>query len=169
VQQGLFEHATPVFQAEQLLDCITSLIHEARRNDAPVFFIQNANKGTLAPGSDAWQFHSRIRPQADELVIHKRQGNAFKGTNLREALAAHGVSEVVVVGLVTHGCVQATCMGAMRSGYRVILVQDGHSSYNKQAAELIAAWNQKLQARRVVLKRSREIEFGHRTQIHNSA
>lgn len=159
VQQGLFERRTPIFKAEQLLDCITTLIDKARQNGVPVFFVQHANKRSLAEGSSAWQFHPRIEPLEGELVIHKHQGNAFKDTVLREELEARGVSEVVVVGLVTHGCVQATCVGALGLGYHVILVQDGHSSYNRQAGELIVEWNQKLQERGVEVKRSQETDF----------
>ena len=66
---------------------------------------------------------------------------------------------MVVTGLVTQGCVRATCLGAKKLGYKVILVSDGHSTYHKQAAHLIAEWNQKLSAGTVELQEAREIEF----------
>jgi len=42
---------------------------------------------------------------------------------------------------------------------RVILVRDGHSNYNKQAANLIEEWNQKLSTEMVELKSTSEIAF----------
>ena len=49
-----------------------------------------------------------------------------------------------MTGLVTHGCVKATCEGALALGYAVMLAADGHSSYSKDAARLIEDWNRKL-------------------------
>lgn len=59
-------------------------------------------------------------------------------------LADRGVGRVVVTGLVTHGCVKATCLGGLELGYEVVLAKDGHSSYSKEAARLIEEWNRKL-------------------------
>ena len=36
-------------------------------------------------------------------------------------------------GLVSNGCVKATCLGGIKNGYKVILVKDGHSNFNKNA------------------------------------
>jgi nicotinamidase-related amidase len=35
---------------------------------------------------------------------------------------------VILTGLVTHGCVKATCEGALALGYAAVLAADGHSS-----------------------------------------
>ena len=51
---------------------------------------------------------------------------------------------MIVTGLVTHGCVKATCLGALELGYAVVLAEDGHSSYSKDAARLVEEWNRKL-------------------------
>lgn len=50
----------------------------------------------------------------------------------------------MITGLVTNGCVRATSIGAHDLGYRVVLVEDGHSTYNQSAAKLINEWNQTL-------------------------
>jgi nicotinamidase-related amidase len=70
------------------------------------------------------------------------------------------VTTLIVTGLVTHGCVRATCIGAQELGYNVILVQDGHSSFSKQATKLIEEWNQKLSAKQIELRSTLEITFG---------
>ena len=93
------------------------------------------------------------------VAIHKRHGNAFQDTNLREELESRGIRRVVITGLVTHGCVRATCIGAKRQGYEAVLVKDGHSSYSKQAAKLIAEWNEKLSEGTVELRATEEIVF----------
>jgi aminoglycoside 6'-N-acetyltransferase len=91
--------------------------------------------------------------------VHKRQGNACLDTDLEEILRAKNVTRLVIAGLVTHGCVRATCSGALELGYKVTLAKDGHSSYSKQAAILIDECNQKLSAKNATLKSCAEISF----------
>ena len=157
VQQGLFGKS--LYQAEQLLHNINTLIDRAHRSGVPVFFIQHSGAKTLVKGSQDWQLHPELHRLATDPVVHKEHGNAFEDTVLDAALKSGQVTNVVVTGLVTHGCVRATCTGALQLGYRVTLVKDGHSSYSKQAAKLIDEWNQKLSAMNVVLRSTSEIEF----------
>ncbi len=157
VQQGLFRKT--LYKADDLLHNINTLIDRAHRGGVPVFFVQHSGAKTLVKGSQDWQLHPQLHLLATDNIVHKQHGNAFEDTVLDQALKSRGVGNVVVAGLVTHGCVRATCIGALELGYRVILVKDGHSSYSKQAARLIEEWNEKLGAMSVELKSTSEIEF----------
>ncbi len=159
VQQGLFERSTPIYQAEQVLENINTLINNARQAGVPVIFVQHANNNTLVKGSNAWQLHPEIQPFEDEVVIHKRHGNAFLDTHFAEALAKRNVNEVVVTGLVTHGCVKATSLGAIDKGYKVVLVSDGHSNFSKDAPKLIVKWNQVILKKGAELVRTQDVDF----------
>lgn len=165
VQKGLFERSTPMYQAEQVLKNINLTIDRARQAGVPVIFIQHANENTLIEGSDAWQLHPEIRPLESETLIHKRHGNAFIETDLKAVLAAAGIKTLVINGLVTHGCVRATTLGALEEGFRVILVEDGHSSFSKDAPKLIKKWNRTLQKKGAELMKTGDVDFaGHGDQ-----
>ena len=159
VQQGLFERSAPIYRAEQLLENIQLLIHNARQAGAAVFFIQHANESLLVEGSAAWQLHAALEPLESETILHKRHGNAFQETALQELLEAGGVEQLVIAGLVTYGCVRATCIGALELGYQVVLVEDGHSSWHKQAGALIEEWNQKLNELGATLRKASQVDF----------
>jgi nicotinamidase-related amidase len=159
VQQALFEKSTPIHKAHDLIENIRTLIAQAHDGGVPVFFIQHANDSFLAHGSPGWQLHPELQPAEIDILVDKRHGNAFEQTPLRQELEARGVDTVVVTGLVTRGCVRATCLGAQELGYRVVLVSDGHSSYHKKAASVIEEWNQKLSEGGVDLRPTREITF----------
>lgn len=159
VQQGLFKKSSPIYKAEELLRNINLLVDRAHRSGVAVFYVQHADGRTLLEGSQDWQLHPELQRLASDSSVHKEHGNAFEGTGLDEVLKSRNVTSVVITGLVTHGCVRATCMGALQLGYRVTLVRDGHSSYSKDAARLIEEWNQKLSAQKVELKATSEIEF----------
>lgn len=144
VQQGLFNKSTRIYQAEPLLETIEALIAQSHAAGAPVVYVQHASSKVLPYGSKDWQLHPRLQPGENDLVVHKQHGNAFEGTELHAELARRDVGRVIVTGLVTHGCVKATCEGALALGYAVVLARDGHSSYSKDAPRLIEEWNRKL-------------------------
>ncbi|MEJ5312496.1 MAG: isochorismatase family protein [Anaerolineae bacterium] len=160
VQQGLFEKSTPIYKADELLENINTLIGRAHASDVPVFYIQHSDARNLVKGSAGWQLHAQLQSQPKDYIIHKQHGNAFEDTPLGETLRSLHVDTVVVTGLVTHGCVKATCIGAQEAGFNVILVQDGHSSFSKDAADLIEKWNEQLSARQVAVRPAAEITFG---------
>lgn len=159
LQHGLFRKSTPIYRAGPLLDTIDTLIGRARSAGALVIMVQHASDKVLPFGSPDWQFHPRLHPAEDDLVIHKQHGNAFEDTPLHAELAERGIGSLVLAGLVTHGCVKATCLGALALGYDVVLAEDGHSSYSKDAAKLIDEWNRKLGEAGAVVLPASQIEF----------
>lgn len=159
VQKGLFEKTTPIYQAHQLLLNINSIISKARQAGVPVFFIQHSSEKILEMGSDAWKLHPDIQPAEGEIIIHKVHPNAFEGTNLLRELKERAIDKLIITGLVTHGCVKATCLGALEEGFRVRLVSDGHSSYSKDAPQLIEKWNTELNRKGAELFETINVSF----------
>lgn len=144
VQRGLFSKSTPVYRGEELLAAIAGLVGRAHQAAVLVVYVQHSSARVLPYGSDDWALHPSLRPAPADLVIHKTHGNAFEGTPLADELAARGIGRVVVTGLVTHGCVRATSLGALSLGLDLVLVADGHSSYSRDAAQQIDKWNRQL-------------------------
>jgi nicotinamidase-related amidase len=159
VQQALFEKSNPVYRAAELLQNINCLIQRARGAGAPIVFIQHANETFLAKDSAGWHLHPDLKPDARDLILHKRHGNAFQDTVLKHEIDSLAIRTLIVTGLVTEGCVRATCLGGHQLGYQVILVQDGHSSFHKQAAARIDEWNQKLAGQGLDVIPTQDIEF----------
>ena len=124
-----------------------------------MIFIQHSNDSFLKKDSPAWQLHLEIRPAEGETIIHKLKGNAFDGTNLHFILDQLDVNSLVITGLVTHGCVRATTLGALKLGYQVTLISDGHSNFSIDAEKLIKKWNQVLKEKGAELIPTRDLEF----------
>ena len=159
VQRGLFNKNTPIYQAEQLLQNIHTLVRRAHEAEAPVVYVQHSAQKHLVLGSNDWKLHPKLSPLPEELRVEKLHGNAFEATPLMEELEACQVGRVVICGLVTHGCVKATTLGALELGYRVVLAGDAHSSYSKDAAKLIGEWNGKLREAGAEVRPASEIGF----------
>ncbi len=144
IQKGLFNKSTPIYQADEFLRNVKFLIKKAHAEGIPVIYIQHSNPSGLVYGSHDWQLHPDIHPINDETLIHKLHGDAFEDTSLHQILQSKNINRLIITGLVTHGCVKSTTIGALDLGYKVILVKDGHSNYSKDAVKLIAKWNQEL-------------------------
>jgi len=159
VQMGLFERDNPMYEAEQVLKNINILIRDARQAGVPVIFVQHANDNTLVRGSHEWQLHPEIKPLKGEVIIYKLEGDAFIDTNLKDELAKRNVNRLVVTGMLTQQCVKATSLGALKRGYQVYLVSDGHSNFSVDAPKIIKKWNREISKKGAELVETRDVDF----------
>ena len=72
-------------------------------------------------------------------VVAKTQYDAFHETALENILRSSGSDQVVVTGVMTHLCVEATARSAFVRGFAVFLPADGTATYNRDfhAASLL--------------------------------
>src|SRR5260221_177530 len=95
-------------------------------------------------GTAGWSCHPALPIEPADLVIEKRVPDAFDGTSLQQELAARGIRMLVIAGMQTELCIDATCRRAAALGYDVALVADGHSTFDGSrlsAADIIAPLN----------------------------
>jgi nicotinamidase-related amidase len=76
------------------------------------------------PGTKGQEIHASVTPAAGETVIEKNFPNSFRGTALQKRLEELAVRELVVAGMMTHMCVDATVRQAADLGYKVTLLGD---------------------------------------------
>lgn len=88
--------------------------HEAAKADAPVF----------TPGTPNTQIHASVAPVEGEAVIVKHFPNSFRETPLKALLDELGVRELVIVGAMSHMCIDAGTRAAADLGYAVTVVHD---------------------------------------------
>lgn len=166
VQNVMFE--TPgydLYRAPQVLDVITRLIESARAAKVPVVYIQHT---TREPGSEFeqeshnWRIRPAIAPQPGDTLSLKYSYDAFFDTGLDATLKKLGTQWLVFCGLQTEVCVDTTVRSALAHGYSSVLVADGHSTYDTDAAPartIIAHHNAVLNRRFCTVTPSDEIRF----------
>lgn len=159
VQQALFTRPNPIYKANQLIETINNIVDRSHLYGVKVIYVQHANQSFLKEGTEGWQFHPGISPGEADSLIQKKQGNTFLDTPLQGELEARGIQNLLITGLVTQGCIRATCLGGLELGYRVFLVEDGHSNYNHEAAAVIKKWQNELELSGVEIISTDRIEF----------
>jgi nicotinamidase-related amidase len=49
----------------------------------------------------------------------------------------HNIKTITTGGLVSHGCVKATCPGGLSEEFEILLLENGHTNWNKDAESKI--------------------------------
>lgn len=100
-----------------------------RNRGETVVHVCHGNPDPAAPflvqGSPGAAIHRSVAPLPGESVVEKERPNAFLGTGLQELLRKEGVEELVICGMMSLMCVDATVRAAADLGYPVTLVHDG--------------------------------------------
>lgn len=78
----------------------------------------------MRPGTAGVEIHPSVTPLAGETIIRKAEPNAFLGTPLESTLRGAGIDDVVVLGMMSSMCVDATVRAASDLGFSVTVVHD---------------------------------------------
>jgi nicotinamidase-related amidase len=103
------------------------VISHARDTGVPVFHIRHESAEDapiFAKGSTGAETQPDVVPQGNEPVIVKKHINAFRETNLKQQLEAADVNEIVVIGAMSHMCIDAVVRAAADMGYPVTVLHD---------------------------------------------
>lgn len=82
-----------------------------------------------------WELDQGLEVRPEDWTVTKFRSDAFVHTNLDQLLRASGIDTVVVLGLITEGCVESTVRGASYHDYYVVVVKDAVASPNPDLHE----------------------------------
>jgi nicotinamidase-related amidase len=128
--------------APPILPRLLKLIAGFRAHHRPVIFTQHVNTPEDAGMMAVW-WRDLIRPSSpmaalspelgatEMTILRKSQYDAFYQTNLEARLQGLGVSQVVIVGVMTHLCCETTARAAFTRGFQVFFPIDGSATYTR--------------------------------------
>lgn len=124
---------------EPALEAATRLVEAARESDVPViytvvhyedpaeggpFFRKVQALQNFVGDTEAGEICDELAPREGDVVIAKKFASAFFGTDLAERLESLGADSVIVSGLSTSGCVRASSLDAIQSGFVPLVVRE---------------------------------------------
>ena len=152
VQKGIFGLKQPVYDAKAVTMNIKTAVSHARENGVNVVFVQHENGSFLKKGTEAYQIIDEITVSKTDTVITKKRPSAFDGTGLDDVLKKEGVTHVVILGLISNGCVRHSCLAALEHGYHVILLGNAHSTFYSNGKTIVEKTNREMEEAGAVVR-----------------
>ena len=123
-QREYVDGKLPLHQVEPALAEIGKLLARARALRSPVIHIVHQGKagGAFGPDTPGFEVASPATPAPGEAVVHKNLPNAFASTDLASRLAALKKPNVVLVGFMTHMCVEANARASIDLGFKATVI-----------------------------------------------
>lgn len=137
----------------ELVAAIAEALATARDAAWPVFHVRTR---VAVDGSDAMP-HRQNAPEAvagtpgaeppeelreapGEPVLFKRFFSAFDADGLEAELRARGVTRLIIAGVHTHACIEASTLDAYARGFEVVVAEDLVGSYDPVHGRLALEW-----------------------------
>lgn len=102
----------------------TNVVYQAGGADGGLFYKKIPSLRVFLEGSPLGAFPPSLQPVDGERVISKQFASAFFGTSLAENLEREGIDTLLITGLSTSGCVRATALDALQSGFAPFVIRD---------------------------------------------
>ena len=142
--------ALGVPDGDEIIPVVNDLVTRFRQAGLPIIFSRDwhpeghcsfEDQGGAWPvhcvrGSPGAEFAPEILVPAEAVVISKATRrdeeaySAFQDTGLTRLLNARGVARVIIVGLATDYCVLASARDALKSGFGILVVEEGVRAVN---------------------------------------
>jgi nicotinamidase-related amidase len=83
-------------------------------------------------GDSGSDIHDLVAHFEDEPIVYKHYPNSFRETKLLEMLKEWNIERIVITGMMTHMCVDATARAAADFGFRVLIAEDACATRDLQ-------------------------------------
>ncbi len=115
-----------LYQKDLLIRNIKRLLAFCRDHGIEIIYVQHCDDpgDELEKGKPGWEIYHEVAPIKQERVFEKTRNSMFKDTGLKEYLQQSEITEIVLVGLQTEYCVDASCKAALEHGFHTIIPAD---------------------------------------------
>lgn len=130
-------------RAQRIIPPLMKLIKEARKNNIPVIYSNDAHIRGIDHELKLWGDHAiagtegakvipELEPEEGDYIVPKRRYSGFYGTDLDMLLRELNVDTVILTGMHAHMCVRHTAADAYYRGYNIIVPADGVDSFTEE-------------------------------------
>lgn len=104
------------------------ILEKFRTDGLPVIHIQHIATSSTAtfflPQTRGAEINEKVKPAKGESVIIKHFPNSFRETDLLAVLKSKSITNLVICGMMTHMCVDATTRAAKDFGFNSMVIGD---------------------------------------------
>lgn len=122
------------YNMRDMIDNIKRLIKSARKNNIEIVYVRHEDEpGTyFEKNTEGWEIYHELKPIDGETIFDKKLNSAFLKTGLKEYLDSKNIENIILVGLRTEYCIDATCKSAFDLGYNIIIPEETNSTFGNE-------------------------------------
>ena len=130
MQKGLVDE--DLYDYENFLDRTLRLVDAARKNRVEVIFVQHdAGPGSgMTAGDEAFELIDELHPEPGEKVFVKTINSCFGNQDFKVYLEQQEDKHLMIIGLQTNYCIDATVKSAFERGFDVIIPEGTNSTFD---------------------------------------
>lgn len=123
-----------LYQFSLFENCVKKLIQQARFKGIEVIFVRHddGEGNELTKGTEGFEIYDVFQPINDELVFDKTVNSSFNGTGLLEYLKEKDENTIMIVGLQTDYCIDATIKCGFEHGFKMIVPANTNSTFDNE-------------------------------------
>ena len=113
---------------------IENLISAARKNSMEVVYVvhDNGAGSSLTKGEEGFEIYEDFKPLEQEKIFTKEVNSSFRGTGLLKYLNNKNEKEIIVAGLQTDKCIDATVKCGFEHGFHMIVPAYANSTIDNE-------------------------------------
>ena len=130
MQKGIVDE--DLYDYQNFMSRTVMLIDAARKNDVEVIFVQHdAGEGSgLSTEDEDFEIIDVIKPGKGEKVFVKNINSCFGNRDFREYMEKQEDKRLMIIGLQTNYCIDATVKSAFERGFEVIIPEGTNSTFD---------------------------------------
>ena len=130
VQKGITDER--LYDFDGFIKNVTSIIDAARKNNVEVIYVQHDDgPGTgFSFGDKDFEIADQVAPKENEKIFIKTINSCFGNNDLANYLRESREKDLMIVGLQTNFCIDASVKSAFERGYKVIIPKGTNSTFD---------------------------------------
>ncbi|WP_147633947.1 cysteine hydrolase family protein [Treponema pectinovorum] len=130
IQKGITNKK--LYDFENFIKNTQKIIDAARADKVEVIYFQHDDGvgSGFSKGDVDFEIATEVSPKKNEKVYIKQFNSAFCNKNFADYLAAEKENTLIIVGLQTNFCIDATVKSAFDRGYKVIIPKGTNSTFD---------------------------------------
>ena len=121
-----------LYAYDSFVEKTVKLIDAARKNRVEVIYVRHdAGPGSgMTAGDDGFEIADQVTPETGEKVFVKTINSCFGNREFREYMEQQEDKRLMIIGLQTNYCIDATVKSAFERGYEVIIPEGTNSTFD---------------------------------------
>ena len=130
MQKGIVDEE--LYAYDTFMERTVRLIDAARKNHVEVVYVQHdAGPGSgLTAGDSGFEIADQVRPEPGEKVFVKTINSCFGNQDFKAYMERQEDKRLMIIGLQTNYCIDATVKSAFERGYEVIIPEGSNSTFD---------------------------------------